>query len=170
MTVFACVAAVALGLDRLTKVMALGHLGTDSSVTVVPHLLSLRLLHNPGASLGMGSSTTWAISLLAVVMSAAMLVAGLITDSPWWSTCLGLAFGGAVGNLIDRIIYASGMLNGSVVDFLDYGWSVGNVADIWLMVAGIGLVALVFLSIPLRDPRRKEDGSAPATTHATEVR
>ncbi|MCH9274677.1 signal peptidase II, partial [Bifidobacterium amazonense] len=34
------------------------------------------------------------------------------------------------------------------VDFLNYGWSVGNVADIWLMVAGIGIVALIVTGEP----------------------
>ncbi|PWG59726.1 signal peptidase II [Bifidobacterium catulorum] len=161
--VFACVTVFALVLDRITKMMALESLDTQHSVPVIPGLLSLRLLHNPGASLGMGSSMTWAIALLAIVMSAAILVAGLYATSMRWSVCLGLALAGAMGNLIDRIIYAKGVLDGSVVDFLDYGWSVGNVADIWLMAAGIGLVVLVFMSVPLRTPRR-EDDAAPSTT------
>ena len=44
---------------------------------------------------------------------------------------------GALGNLIDRVMYADGFLDGKVVDFLNYGWSVGNVADIYLVVAGV---------------------------------
>ncbi|WP_372445357.1 signal peptidase II [Bifidobacterium pluvialisilvae] len=169
--VFACVAVIALALDRVTKMMALASLDTQHAVTVVPGLLSLRLLHNPGASLGMGSSMTWAIALLAIVMSVVILVAGLRTTSPIWAVCLGLALAGAAGNLIDRVIYATGVLDGSVVDFLDYGWSVGNVADIWLMVAGIGLVILVFRSVPLRTPRREDDADAPhvAASSTTEV-
>lgn len=58
------------------------------------------------------------------------------------------AFAGALGNLIDRVMYAEGFLNGKVVDFLNYGWSVGNVADIFLMVAGVAAVVLLFVGEP----------------------
>ncbi|MBT1176138.1 signal peptidase II [Bifidobacterium callimiconis] len=168
--VFACVALVALVLDRITKNMALASLNTDHDISVIPGLLSLRLLHNPGASLGMGSSTTWLISLLAIVASIALLVAGVMTTDKRWAICLGLAFGGAVGNLIDRVMYATGFLDGRVVDFLNYGWSVGNVADIWLMVAGIGLVLLIVLSVPFRPTREGAADTAPHAYDKTEAR
>lgn len=168
--VFACVALVALVLDRITKNMALSSLSTDHDVSVIPGLLSLRLLHNPGASLGMGSSTTWLISLLAIVASIALLAAGVMTTDRRWAVCLGLAFGGAVGNLIDRVMYATGFLDGRVVDFLNYGWSVGNVADIWLMVAGIGLVLLIVLSVPFRPIREGAADTAPHVHDKTEAR
>ena len=51
-------------------------------------------------------------------------------------------------------------LNGKVVDFLNYGWSVGNVADIFLMVAGVAAVVLLFVGEPFSqkelDERNKE--------------
>ena len=56
--------------------------------------------------------------------------------------------------------YAEGFLNGKVVDFLNYGWSVGNVADIFLMVAGVAAVVLLFVGEPFSqkelDERNKE--------------
>ena len=42
-------------------------------------------------------------------------------------------------------MYADGFLDGKVVDFLNYGWSVGNVADIYLVVAGVVLVILILM-------------------------
>ena len=71
-----------------------------------------------------------------------------------WTVALALAFSGAVGNLIDRVIHAEGLLDGKVVDFLDYGWSVGNVADVYLVVAGIGIALLIIANVPLTDQRR----------------
>lgn len=65
-----------------------------------------------------------------------------------WTVVFALAFAGALGNLIDRVAYAEGFLNGKVVDFLNYGWSVGNVADIFLMVAGVAAVALLLVGEP----------------------
>ena len=72
--VFACVAAVALGIDQLTKMWAQQALGDGRTVPLIPGLLSLTLVHNPGASLGLGSGSTWLISLLAVVACVVMAV------------------------------------------------------------------------------------------------
>lgn len=146
--VFACIAAVALAVDQLTKALALRLLGETVSIRLIPGLLGLRLVHNPGASLGLGSNVTWIISLIALVASIAMVWAVVRTISMKWTVALGFAFAGGVGNLIDRVAYADGFLNGKVVDFIDYGWSVGNVADIFLMGAGIGIVALVVFGEP----------------------
>ena len=46
------------------------------------------------------------------------------------------------------VIHADGFLDGKVVDFLNYGWSVGNVADIYLVVAGVVLVILILMGEP----------------------
>ena len=134
--VFACVAAAALIVDQLTKAWAMAALSNGQTIRVIPGLLSFTLVRNPGASLGMGSGATWVISLLAVVACVALAVA------------ISFAFAGALGNLIDRVMYADGFLDGKVVDFLNYGWSVGNVADIYLVVAGVVLVILILMGEP----------------------
>ena len=120
--VFACVAAVALGIDQLTKMWAQQALGDGRTVPLIPGLLSLTLVHNPGASLGLGSGSTWLISLLAVVACVVMAVLAARTISMRWTVMFAFAFAGAFGNLIDRVAYADGFLNGKVVDFLNYGW------------------------------------------------
>ena len=139
--VFACVAAAALIVDQLTKAWAMAALSNGQTIRVIPGLLSFTLVRNPGASLGMGSGATWVISLLAVV-------AWVRTVSMKWSAAISFAFAGALGNLIDRVMYADGFLDGKVVDFLNYGWSVGNVADIYLVVAGVVLVILILMGEP----------------------
>ncbi|MBT1171665.1 MULTISPECIES: signal peptidase II [Bifidobacterium] len=146
--VFACVAAVALIIDQLTKAWAMAALSAGQTIRIIPGLLSLTLVRNPGASLGMGSGATWVISLLAVVACVALVVFGVRTVSMKWTVTLSFAFAGAFGNLIDRVMYADGFLNGKVVDFLNYGWSVGNVADIYLVVAGVVLVLLILKGEP----------------------
>ena len=151
--VFACVAAVALGIDQLTKMWAQQALGDGRTVPLIPGLLSLTLVHNPGASLGLGSGSTWLISLLAVVACVVMAVLAARTISMRWTVMFAFAFAGAFGNLIDRVAYADGFLNGKVVDFLNYGWSVGNVADIYLVMAGIGVVVLIVLLFYLKEMR-----------------
>ena len=62
-----------------------------------------------------------------------------------WAVALGLLLGGALGNLVDRLVREPGLARGEVVDFIAYAnWFVGNVADIAIVVRGR----------PDRDPRR----------------
>ena len=142
--VFACIAIATIAIDQLTKMWALSALADGRTIRVIPGLLSLTLVRNPGASLGMGSGMTWLISLLAMAACVALVVLAVRTISMKWT----VVFAGAFGNLIDRVIYAEGFLNGKVVDFLNYGWSIGNVADIFLMLAGVAAVLLLFLGEP----------------------
>ena len=60
-----------------------------------------------------------------------------------WAVALGLVLGGAVGNLIDRLLREPGFLRGHVIDFIDYGgYFVGNVADIAIVAAAAGIIIL----------------------------
>ena len=108
-------------------------------------------MFNPGMSLGLFSSATWAISLLAAVACVLLAVGALKAVRLAWTVVLSVAFSGALSNLIDRVAYADGFLDGKVVDFLNYGWSVGNVADILLVGAGIAVVVLLVLGVPFND-------------------
>ena len=155
---FAGVSIVALVIDRATKAWAQVALADGESREVVPGVLSLTLVRNPGASLGLGSSVTWLISLLAAFACVAIVILAWRTNSKVWTVVLALAFAGAVGNLIDRVIYAQGFLDGKVVDFLDYGWSVGNVADVYLVFAGIAIACLIIASVPLVGGHDKQVG------------
>ncbi|MBW3094148.1 signal peptidase II [Bifidobacterium sp. 64T4] len=162
--VFVCVAAVALLLDQITKLWALSALSDGRSYRVIDGLLSFTLVRNPGASLGLGSGFTWVISVLAMVACVVIVVLGLRTTSKAWAAALGCAFAGALGNLVDRVSYADGFLNGKVVDFINYGWSVGNVADIFLTIAGVGIVVMILLNVPFAD--ESSDSASPAATPA----
>lgn len=154
--VFVCVAAVALLLDQLSKLWALSVLSDGRSVTVVDGVLSFTLVRNPGASLGFGSGFTWVFSLLAVVVCIVLVVLAVRTTSYAWVLTMAVAFAGAFGNLVDRVAYADGFLDGKVVDFIDYGWSVGNVADIYLVVVGVAIVLMLAFDVPFGGER--EDG------------
>ena len=159
--VFVALAAVAIALDQLTKALALVWLGNGVRVALPGPLRGLRLVRNPGASLGLGSGSTWIISLIALAACLLIIVLALRTTSMVWTLVLSLAFSGAAGNLIDRVAYASGFLDGAVVDFLDYGWSVGNVADIYLTLAGVVVVVLIACNVRFSDrPQTTEHGGA----------
>ena len=159
--VFVALAAVAIALDQVTKALALARLGNGVRVALPGPLRGLRLVRNPGASLGLGSGSTWVISLIAMAACLLIIVLALRTTSMVWTLVLSLAFSGAAGNLIDRVAYASGFLDGAVVDFLDYGWSVGNVADVYLTLAGVAVVVLIVCNVRFSDrDKAKEHGGA----------
>lgn len=156
--VFALIVIVGLVVDRLSKLWALSALQYGKQIVCIPNSLMLSLVRNGGASFGLGSGLTSFISIVAILACVAMLAAVRRTKSLQWTIVLSLAFSGAFGNLIDRAIYAEHFLDGKVVDFINYGWSVGNVADIILAVAGIWFVGLILFETPFK-PGESDDES-----------
>ncbi len=113
-------------------------LSVGTEQVVVPHVLSLRVLHNTGVAFGLlahlspVATVILALTLLGVVFynrSAWPLAA----SGPWG---LGLMLGGALGNMIERLRF------GYVVDYLDFHvWPVFNLADAAIVI-GAGLLVL----------------------------
>ena len=157
--VFALIVIVGLVVDRLSKLWALSALQYGKQIVCIPNSLMLSLVRNGGASFGLGSGLTSFISIVAILACVAMLAAVRRTKSLQWTIVLSLAFSGAFGNLIDRAIYAEHFLDGKVVDFINYGWSVGNVADIILAVAGIWFVGLILFETPFKPGESDDEGS-----------
>lgn len=109
--------------------------------------LRLTLVYNPGAAFGLylGAFSRWIFLLLTIValVVVARLYRSTLPHERWRALALGLVSGGAVGNLINRVWSARG-----VVDFIDVGvggwrWPTFNVADIGVSV-GAFLLAWVF--------------------------
>lgn len=131
---------VAYALDQLTKIWAVAALEGEPSRELVPGLLDLTFLRNPGAAFGMGASMTVILSVVSLAVVVVVVRMATRLRDPWWTVGLGLLLAGALGNLTDRILREPGVLRGHVVDFIDYGPFVGNVADIYLTVAAVVIV------------------------------
>ena len=160
--VFACIAIAAIAIDQLTKMWALSALADGRTIRVIPGLLSLTLVRNPGASLGMGSGMTWLISLLAMAACVALVVLAVRTISMKWTVLFAFAFAGAFGNLIDRVRL------GYVVDMLDtmfMDFPVFNVADVFV-VCGTICALIYYLAFYSKSDEKnwgnKVDGTDPA--------
>lgn len=139
---FLAVVAAAWFVDQVTKIVAVEHLAPrDESIPLVPGVLELTFLRNPGAAFGMGASMTVLLSIVSVAVCVVVIrVASRLRDRVWW-IALVLLLAGALGNLTDRILREPAPLRGHVVDFIDYGgFFVGNVADIYLTVAAVLVV------------------------------
>lgn len=155
-------------LDQLTKAWALSALeqGADPR-PLLGSLIQLTLVLNPGGALSIGNSTTWVFTIVAAVVVVVVVRLARRLRSRAWAAALGMLLGGAIGNLIDRLFRAPGFPSGHVVDFIDYHVFIGNVADIGIVVAAVGIVVLTFLGIGL-DGRRQPRDQAVATTDADE--
>lgn len=137
---FAVVSAVTLVIDQVTKALAVQHLQGRESVELIPDVLSLTFLRNGGAALGTGAGFTLVLTVVAAVVAVAVVRVARRLRDRWWAVGLGLLLAGAVGNLCDRLFREPAPLKGHVVDFIDYGVFVGNVADIALTFAAVVIV------------------------------
>lgn len=156
MRLIAALAILIFVTDHVTKYFALRHLRLGVPVPVVDGLFALTLVMNPGLAFGMlggiPESLRWMVGVLslgALILLAVLAARVLPTGGPWARVALGLIFGGAAGNLVDRVRF------GAVVDFLDfywrdYHWPAFNVADSAISV-GVALLALRMV-FPPRDP------------------
>ena len=165
MTLAAVTLVAVLILDQITKALALARLPPGLPVGIVDGFFSLTLVMNPGLAFGFLSSTPvtwrWIVALLSIGALGVLGVVGLrLLPAGGWvsSLALGLIFGGAIGNLIDRARF------GAVVDFLDfywrdYHWPAFNVADSAISV-GVTLLALKLLVTPPPGPGDGRQGAA----------
>lgn len=139
------VAVLAVVLDQASKALAVAQLAPGERIPLVGDLFGLSLVYNPGAAFSLGSGATWIITLIGVLASAAVVIFAIRLRGARWGLALGLFLGGAVGNLIDRIMNPPAFGRGHVTDFLAYGdLFVGNVADVFVVI-GVGLVCLNLL-------------------------
>lgn len=143
-------AAVVLLVDQASKAWATSALAGGKVIEVIPGLLNLRLLYNPGAAFSIGTGSTWVFTLVAAGVVAGILYAARKLRSPAWTVVLGGLLGGATSHLLDRLFREPGFARGHVVDFIDYGGLfVGNVADIALTGSCAVLVLLSLRNVPL---------------------
>jgi len=143
-----------LVLDQLSKAWALTSLEpTAAPRHLIGTLVQLRLTLNSGAALSIGTSSTWVFTIVAAVVVVVVARLARRIRSRAWAVALGMLLGGAVGNLADRLFRAPGFPSGHVVDFIDYGVFIGNVADIAIVLAAVAIVLLTFLGVHLDGSR-----------------
>ena len=154
-------AAALVVLDQLVKLLVLRLIPLGGQVPFIPHLVELTYVQNTGAAFSLFSRHTWvlaAVSLAVSLVLAAALWKGFFRH-PLGKLALSLLLAGAVGNLIDRA------LRGYVVDmfnFLFMHFAVFNVADICVVVGGIGAAAYyLFLADRLEPGKGGADRADP---------
>jgi signal peptidase II len=153
--------------DQVTKHVALRALDADHPVRLLGGAVYLTLTRNSGAAFSMGRGYTMVFPLIAAVVVGWIGWLGRRLRSVPWGVALGLVLGGALGNMVDRVFRAPGVLRGHVVDMVSLfdpggqAWPVFNLAD-------SSLVAGVTLAVALEMFGYQRDGSRAQRKAATE--
>ena len=146
------IAAFVVILDRMTKWLIAQKISMNDSVDVIPGLFRLTHVQNKGAAFGLFSESPseFKVAMLILFSVAALAVVSALL----WKNgnalnttaiALSLVFGGALGNLWDRVAA------GRVIDFLDFylgshHWPAFNVADSAIVVGALLLLSEIFLA------------------------
>ncbi len=128
-------------LDQLTKWLAETMLVIHEPVPVLA-FFNLTLMYNPGAAFSFladaGGWQRWFFLILSVVVSSILIIwmSRLKRHEIRLAAALALIIGGAIGNLIDRILY------GHVIDFIQlyyesWYWPAFNIADSAITVGAV---------------------------------
>jgi len=152
---FLIIAACIVALDQISKLWVRSNITLYESVPILG-CLSLTNVRNTGSAFGLFVNQAFLLALIAIIGVVAILLfyRYFSKSSMLGVSALSLVFGGAIGNLIDRLRF------GYVTDFIDvrlwhdFHWPSFNVADSAITVGSIVLVVFIFLTF------RKADGSS----------
>ena len=152
------VAALIWALDFSTKVWALNSVSPVKPTPIIGTFLQLRLVFNPGAAFSVGTSVTFIFTILSAAAVAGIAYYAIKIINRWWSLVLGLALGGILGNLTDRIFREPSLFNGHVIDWIELPrWPVFNIADLAIVCGAVLSVVLIIKEIPPFAPTGKEE-------------
>lgn len=133
--------------DQLTKNWARDTF-QDGPVEVMGSWLQFRYSENTGAAFSSFTGSGQLIGIIGIGVIGFLVLLISRTSRQTELVALGLILGGALGNLVDRIFRGSGVLDGAVVDWIDW-WFIPtfNVADAALNV-GVAVLLIAALFIP----------------------
>ena len=146
-TKLAIVAGIVVLADQISKALILKFLPYHQNIPVIKGFFNITHIRNPGGAFGLMANMSPAFRTV-VFLFISSLAVGLIlyfykktpSTQPLLATGFALIFGGAIGNLIDRVRF------GNVVDFLDIylgnlHWPAFNIADSAITV---GIIIFIF--------------------------
>jgi signal peptidase II len=159
-------AAAVLAADQISKCLVMAH-SVAGSYSTAP--VSIGLAANHGATMGVGSGSPLLITLAALAVAALAATFALRATTRTAALLLAAVFGGALGNLADRLLRAPGIGTGGVVDWIHltiagHGVSL-NIADIAIQLLAPAAIAVTLLAA--RRTTRNTTATAPVTATVT---
>jgi signal peptidase II len=146
-----------LALDQSTKFLVRNTMMLGQSIPVLGQVFKITYVENPGIAFGLRVAHGSVFTLLSILASLFIVVL-LFThrnEKPAFKAALVMILSGAVGNLIDRLLFSH------VADFIDVGirnlrWYVFNIADSAVVVGMLIMSYLIFIS----DPKTRKQPAA----------
>ncbi|MCX7661085.1 MAG: signal peptidase II [Candidatus Omnitrophica bacterium] len=137
-----CLVCLVVFLDQTSKFLVQKRLSLGESLPIIKDFFHLSLVYNRGIAFGMFKENLFfsiGVSLISIFIIYRMLKEKTKEKIDLYLIALSLILGGALGNLIDRVLL------GYVVDFLDFRiWPVFNLADSAISIGMIILGYLIF--------------------------
>ena len=138
--------------DVISKIFISNILILNKSITIIPNFFYLTYTHNYGGAWSIFDNSTLFITIVSFLIIIGIIYYLFKNKVTRKIEIVGysLLLGGAIGNLIDRIIY------GYVIDFLDfyilgYDFPIFNIADIGIVVGIIFLLISMILEVNNND-------------------
>ena len=149
------VALLALVLDASSKALVVARLEGHEQVRLLSGLVTLTVSRNSGAAFSFAQGATVLFTLVAVGVIGVIIRTLPRLRSRAWALTLGLLLGGALGNLVDRLLRAPGPGRGAVVDFIQLPhFAVFNVADSCITIGAVLAVLLSLRGVEVDGSRR----------------
>lgn len=145
-----------IGLDRLSKWLAVNYLPFSAHIPIIGDFFSLKYIQNEGAawSILSGKIDFLIIVTLLMVIAIAILLWKTPKKDKHLRFSYALVLAGGIGNLIDRIFY------GYVVDFLCFpNFPVFNIADCCVTVGIFLIIVFTFAEIKKDNRQKKQNGN-----------
>jgi signal peptidase II len=149
--------AIIVVADQITKQIVDRSMPLHHSIPVIDGFFNLTYIRNTGAAFGIFSGSAAAFRLPFLIIFSLIAIGFIVTmlrrlkkDEIGLITALSFILGGAIGNLIDRIVY------GEVIDFLDlywgrYHWPAFNLADSFITI-GVVITLYYLIKAKGEDP------------------
>ena len=142
-------------IDQITKQIAEAQLSLHEPVNLIPYF-DWYLTYNTGAAFSLladaGGWQRWLFTIIAILVSAVIVqwIRKLAPEDSLTALSLGLILGGAIGNLIDRILL------GHVIDYIQvwlgsYPFPAFNIADAAISVGAALLILSSFIGVQKSD-------------------
>lgn len=152
--ILALVIVGAVGLDQLTKYLAVTYLEPYGEIPLWKGVLHLNFVRNEGAAFGMLSDHRWVFMIFSTVaiLGLSVYLFRFCKEKMWAKVALAMIIGGGIGNMIDRFS------TGAVVDFIYVAlidFAVFNVADSFVCV-GAGILAVYLISTAVKEEKQKK--------------
>lgn len=127
--------------DYIIKLRVKSNMNIGESIKVIGDFFKITYIQNKGAAFGMLQDKQIVFLVVGFITIAFLINLFLKTNDNITKTSISMVIGGAIGNIIDRLLY------GYVVDMFDFSgvWSyIFNFADV-CVVLGVGILALAII-------------------------